>query len=184
MTISDNRRQKTENRRQNSVGGSLNPDFFIGIGDGHRRSTRDEGRGTRDEKGFTLAEAMMAVVVLGIAASGLMLPFSSGAQLRSEGMHRTLGAKLASHLMEQIVHTSFEQIMDYDGYAEAEGQVKDAAGATFSDLNYARFSRNVSCTYVYVPQESGATEPVFIRVTVQVLWNGKDVATINRLVSK
>ena len=109
MTINDN-------RRQNSVGGNLNPDFFIGIGDGHRR-------------GFTLAEAMLAVVVLGIAAAGLLLPFSSGARLRVEGMHRTLGAKLASHLMEQIVHTSFDQIMDdYDGYSEAEGQVKNAAG--------------------------------------------------------
>ncbi|MFC1633894.1 prepilin-type N-terminal cleavage/methylation domain-containing protein [Planctomycetota bacterium] len=134
--------------------------------------------------GFTLAEAMMAIVVLGIASAGLMLPFSSGARLRSEGMHRTLGAKLASHLMEQILHTPFDQIMDYDGYTEPEGQVKNAAGETFSDLNYAKFSRETSCNYVYVSQESGTTEPVFIRVTVRVSWNGDKVATINRLVSQ
>ena len=165
MTINDN-------RRQNSVGGNLNPDFFIGIGDGHRR-------------GFTLAEAMLAVVVLGIAAAGLLLPFSSGARLRVEGMHRTLGAKLASHLMEQIVHTSFDQIMDdYDGYSEAEGQVKNAAGETFTDLNYAKFSRDVNCDYVYVAQESGTTDAIFILVTVRVYWNGENIVTINRLVSK
>jgi prepilin-type N-terminal cleavage/methylation domain-containing protein len=135
--------------------------------------------------GFSLAEAMMAVVVLGIAAAGLLLPFTSGARLRSEGTHRTLGAKLASHLMEQIVHTPFDQIMDdYDGYTEPEGQVKDAALEVFSDPAYAKFSRNVSCAYVYVPQESGVGEPVFIRVTVRVYWNGKDTATMNRLVSK
>jgi Tfp pilus assembly protein PilV len=134
--------------------------------------------------GFTLAEAMMAVVVLGIAAAGLLLPFSIGSQLRCEGVHRTLGARLASHLMEQIVLTPFDQIINYDGYTEAEGQVKDAAGVSLPDLNYARFSREVSCSYVYVPQENGTTQPVFIRVTVSVNWAGKNVATINRLVSE
>jgi prepilin-type N-terminal cleavage/methylation domain-containing protein len=135
-------------------------------------------------RGFTLAEAMMAVVVLGIAATGLLLPFTSGARLRAEGMHRTLGAKLASHLMEQIIHTPFDQIMDYDGYTEPEGQVKNAAGGAFSDLNYAKYSREASCSYVYVAQESGVTEPIFIRVTVRVNWNGDNIVTINRLVSQ
>ena len=134
--------------------------------------------------GFTLAEAMMAVVVLGIAAAGLLVPFSSGGQLRAEGMHRTLGARLASHLMEQIVQTPFDQIMNYDGYTESEGQVKDAAGGTFSDLHYAGYSREVSCRYVYVPQESGTTQPVFIRVTVRVDWSGDNIVEINRLVSR
>jgi prepilin-type N-terminal cleavage/methylation domain-containing protein len=136
-------------------------------------------------RGFTLVEAMMAIVVLGIAAASLLVPFSSGARLRAEGMRRTLGAKLASHLMEQIVHTSFDEIMDdYDDYTEPEGQVLDAAGGTFSDLNYAKFSRNASCDYVYVPQESGTTDAVFIRVTVRVYFSGNNIVTINRLVSK
>jgi type II secretory pathway pseudopilin PulG len=135
--------------------------------------------------GFSLAEALMAVVVLGIAAAGLLLPFSTGAQLRAEGMHRTLGAELASDLMERIVWTPFDQVVDdYDGYTESEGQIKDAAGALFTDLNYARFSRDASCTYVYVPQESGAEDAIFILVTVRVYWSGENVVTANRLVSK
>jgi prepilin-type N-terminal cleavage/methylation domain-containing protein len=151
------------------------------------RQIEGGGRGTPYRcihPGFSLAEAMMAVVVLGIAAAGLLLPFSSGARLRAEGMYRTLGAKLASHLMEQIVHTPFEQIMDYDGYTEPEGQLRDAAGQIITDLTYARFSRDVSCDYVYVPQESEGGEPVFVRVTVRVFWNDKDLVTIHRLVSK
>jgi hypothetical protein len=128
---------------------------------------------------------MMAIVVLGIAAASLLVPFSSGARLRAEGMHRTLGARLASHLMEQIVQTPFDQIMDdYDGYTESEGQVTNAAGEVISDLNYAKFSREVSCNYVYVAQESGTTDPVFIRVTVRVNWDGENLVTINRLVSE
>lgn len=136
------------------------------------------------QRGFTLAEALMASVVLGIAAAGVLLPFSSGAAVRAEGMRRTLGAKLASHMIEEIISKPFDEIMDYDGYAEPEGQVKDAAGAVYTDSNYAKFSRDVSCEYVYVLQESGIGEPVFIRVTVQVRWNSKDVTSITRLVSK
>jgi len=60
-------------------------------------------------RGFTLAEAMMAVVVLGIAAASLLLPFVSGAAVRAEGINRTLAARLASDLMEEIVNTPFDQ---------------------------------------------------------------------------
>ncbi len=136
-------------------------------------------------RGFTLAEAMMAVVVLGIAAASVLLPFISGAAVRAEGINRTLAARLASDLMEEIVNTPFDQIVDsYNGYSESQGQVKDAAGIVFVDPNYTRFSREVSCQYVYVPQESGAENPKFIRVTVQMYYDSKQIATIHRLVGK
>ena len=136
-------------------------------------------------RGFTLAEAMIATVVLGIAAAGVLLPFTSGARVRAEGMRRTLGAKLASDLMEDIVNTPFEQIVaGYDGYSEAQGQVKDADGVVFTDSNYAKFSRSSICDYVYVPQESGSGVPKFIRITVRVFYSGKEIAAINRLVSE
>ena len=139
----------------------------------------------KSRRGFTLAEAMMAVVVLSIAAASVLLPFLSGAVVRAEGINRTLAARLASDLMEEIVNTPFDQIVDsYDGYSEPQGQVKDAAGAVFVDPLYARFSRAVSCQYVYVSQESGAENPKFIRVTVQMYYDGKQIATIHRLVGK
>jgi len=127
----------------------------------------------------------MATVVLGIAAVGILLPFTSGATARAEGMRRTLAAGLASNLMEQILNTPADQIVDsFDGYTEPQGQVKDAAGVVFTDSNYANFSRTVSCTPVYVPQESGTEDARFILVTVQVLYNAKQMAIINRLISK
>lgn len=136
-------------------------------------------------QGFTLAEAMMAVVVLGIASASVLLPFVSGAAVRAEGINRTLAARLAGDLMEEIVNTPFDQIVSsYDGYSEPQGQVKDAAGVVFVDPNYTRFSRDVSCQYVYVPQESGTEDPKYIRVTVQMYYDGREIATIHRLVSK
>jgi len=138
----------------------------------------------KNRRGFTLAEAMIATVVLGIAAAGVLLPFTVGAAVRAEGTRRTLAAKLAGDLMEEIVSTPFDQIIaGYDEYAEPRGQVKDASGIVFTDLNYANFSRDVSCEYVYMPQESGDGEPKFIRVIVRVYYQGGEIANISRLVS-
>ena len=153
----------------------------------HRQNCRKRQQGLKrlTLSGFTLAEAMMAVVVLSIAAAGVLLPFSSGAAVRAEGLCRTLGARLASDLVEQIINTPFDQIIpDYNGYSEPQGQIKDAWGNVFTDSNYACFSRSASCEYVYVPQESGATTPKFILIKVQVLYNDKQIATLYRLVSE
>ena len=127
----------------------------------------------------------MATVVLGIAAAGVLLPFTRGAAVQAEGMRRTLGAKLASDLMQEIVNTQFNQIVAaYGAFSEAQGQVKDAGGVVFTDSNYAMFSRDSTCDYVYVPQESGTGVTKFILVTVRVYYSGKEIAIINRLVSE
>jgi len=135
-------------------------------------------------KGFSLAEAMIATVVLGIAAAGILLPFTSGMSVRAEGMRRTLAAKLAGDLMEEIIKTPFGDIISSYNYAEPQGQVKDAAGVVFTDSNYANFSRDSSCAYVYVPQENETTESIFIRATVRVYYSGREIAVIDRLIAK
>jgi len=127
--------------------------------------------------GFTLAEAMMATVVLGIAAAGVLLPFTSGAAVRAEGMHRTLAANLAGDLIEQIVNTPFSEILT--SYDEPQGQIRDAAGNLLKDTDpsYANFSRTATCKLWH-------GSDYFILVTVKVYYSGKQIATINRLVSK
>jgi len=159
----------------------------------------------RARRGFTLAEAMLATVVLAIAAAGVLLPFTGGAKVRTEGIRRTLAANLASDLMEEIINkpfndpdgvfhpgpddgeTVFDNIDDYDGYSEAEGQIKDAAGEIITDSNYTKFSRTATCEYVTVPQQPLQSEPEncnFILVTVQVKYNGREIVNIKRLISK
>ncbi|MDD5135632.1 MAG: type II secretion system protein [Phycisphaerae bacterium] len=58
--------------------------------------------------GFTLVEALMALVILSIAAAGLLLPFASSAEVQRQGCNETLAAKLASDLTEQIIATDFD----------------------------------------------------------------------------
>jgi Tfp pilus assembly protein PilV len=139
----------------------------------------------RSEVAFSLAEAMIATAVLAVAAAGVLLPFASGAAVRAEGMRRTLAAKLAADLTEQIISTPFEDIVDnFNGYTELQGQVKDSSGAVFTSSNYANFSRDASCQYFYVPQESGAAQSKFILTTVRVYYDGRQIAAINRLITK
>ena len=164
-------------------------------------------------RGFTLAEAMMAVMVLGIAAASVLLPFVSGAAVRAEGINRTLAARLASDLMEQILilpfhdpdgeaydynpgpdsgetgPENFDNIDDYHDYIEAQGQVKNVDGELFTDTDsrYANFSREVTCEYHAMspqPVPGSLEECNFISVTVQVNYSGKQMATIIRLVSE
>ena len=139
-------------------------------------------------RGFTLAEAMLAVTVLGFAAAGVLLPFVSGAAVRAEGMRRTLGAALAGDLVEQIIRTPFGEIVTNYNYTELQGQVKDVTtGMPFTDPKYANYSRKVTCEYAAAypqPEPSSPAECNFILVTVQVNYSGKNVATLSRLVSE
>jgi len=129
----------------------------------------------------------MALVLLGVAAAGVLLPFSNGASVQAEGLHMTLATKLADDLLERILATPPGQIVStWDGYAEAQGRVKDAGGAVFTDAMYANFSRRAVChDEVYVPQQSGPPlASDFLLVTVQVSYQGREMATLSRLISK
>jgi len=141
----------------------------------------------RTRAGFTLPEATIALVILGMAAAGVLLPFSNGASVQAEGLRMTLAAKLADDLMERIIATPPGQIVaTWDGYAEAQGQVKDAGGTVFTDPMYANFSRRATChDNVYVPQQSGPPWPCdYILVSVQTSYQGREMASIRRLISK
>jgi len=137
--------------------------------------------------GFTLLEATIALVLLGMAAAGVLLPFSSGAAVQAEGLRLTLAAKLTNDLLERIIATPASEIVAaWDGYAEAQGQVKDAGGAVLTDPMYAQFSRRVTChDDVYMPQQSGPPQPSdYILVSVQTSYQGREIASLSRLISR
>jgi len=119
-----------------------------------------------------------------------LLPFSGGAAIQAEGIHRTLAAKLAGDLMEQIVATPHDEIVTaWNGYTETAGQIQDVTGVVFTDRMYARFSREVVCDEVYVQQQLMQQNwippaPNYIRATVQVFDRDRPVVTLNRLMSR
>jgi prepilin-type N-terminal cleavage/methylation domain-containing protein len=132
-----------------------------------------------NRKGFTLAEAMIAVVLLAFAASTVSMPFVAGAAVREEGAQRTLAAKLAHDMTEEIVSTDFDQIIfTYDGHYEHNGMLENANGEFFTDPVYADFRRIVSCTPAAV---SGVN---LIWVTVYIYRNNDLLLSLSTLVGE
>ena len=140
----------------------------------------------KNRSGFTLAEAMAALVVLSIVACGLLLPFTSGAAVQAEGSRSTLAAKLASDLMEKIIYTTplDEIITRWGNYQEPQGLVKNDYEMVFSDKSYGAFSRSTHCEYVTMAHESGTGDEKFILATVSVQYNGREMASLNRLITQ
>ena len=149
----------------------------------------------RNKTGFTLIEALLAAVILAIAAAGVILPFSSGASLEAEGVRLAQAAAIASNLMEKIASKpitdpdtqtagDYDDVKDYDGYEESQGQIKDPAGDLITSSEYAPFSRQVTCDDVRLAQQSDLFSPTCVQVTVTVAYNGRTMATLTRLVSK
>ena len=103
----------------------------------------------QNRKGFSLTEATIAMVVLSVAAAGVILPYSTGAAMNTEGARRTLGAKLAADFLEEAA--VFAEIdydnMDlvYDTFQDA-GSVSDADLQAFTDPVYSRYARRSICT--------------------------------------
>ena len=133
---------------------------------------------TRQQKGFTLAEALMAMVILSIAAIGIVQPFSAGAAVQVEGCQRSLAAKLSSDLLEEIINTEYDEIVtEWTGYSEEEGEVKDSLGNVFTDTSYADYSRDVTL------QQTAALSNIEHQwVTVAVYRNGIEMAELSSLV--
>ncbi len=125
----------------------------------------------------------MALVILGMAAAGVLLPFSSGATNQAEGMRRTLAAKLANDLMEQIIATTApaQIVTDWNGHSEAEREVTDASGAVFADPMYSGFSRSVVCSTKGLSTTSNQVQFVLIKVTVA--WHGREIVTLSSWVN-
>jgi type II secretory pathway pseudopilin PulG len=135
--------------------------------------------------GFTLAEALLAVVLLGIAASSILLPFTAGAVLRKEGAARTLASNLASEQMEKVLRTPFADIvLTWNDHTEQAGTLTDSAGNTLAGNTYSPFTRTTTCSYVRTGQQSGLTDASLIHVTVDVTYRGASLVTLNRLISE
>lgn len=132
-----------------------------------------------NRKAFTLAEAMMAVVLLAMAASAVSLPFVAGANVRAEGARRTLAAKLAHDLLEEIVNTDFNNIIaTYDGYYEPHGLVENANGEVFADPIYANFCRVATCTPAIVGDVN------LLWVTVYIYYGDDEMLHLSTLVGE
>lgn len=141
-------------------------------------------RNFNNRSGFTLVEAMMAMVVLALAVTGVLLPYSSAASVHAEGSRQTLASKLAADLVEEIV-LSLESGNSYflTPFYEAEGEVTKYEGeGSYSGEVYKYFSRESNCQRMVIGTGRNVTE-LGTCVTVTVSFDGREMVTLKTLVS-
>ncbi len=137
---------------------------------------------TTQNTGFTMIEATIAMVILAIAAAGVLLPFANAASVQQEAARQTMAANLASELMEIILRDNYDDIISkYEIFEEDEGQMKDSDGHKRDDLAddeaaYTGYSRAASCQTVTV---AGVD---LIAVTVVVYYDNREMTRITTLV--
>jgi len=131
-----------------------------------------------NRKGFTLAEALIAMVILAMAASGAILPFSSGAAAQAEGARRTLAAKLAADRLEEMINSDFDDLWLYEADPQFEGFITDGNGALFTDPAYAKFMRIVTCT----PAKVGDVDLIW--ATVAIWYDGDKMLQLSTLIGQ
>ena len=62
--------------------------------------------------------------------------------------------------------------------------MRNSTGNIFTNLSYSNFSRKVECQYVYVDQQAGEKDPIFILTTVNVYYSGRKIADTKMLIGE
>ena len=128
-----------------------------------------------NNKAFTLAEAMMAVVLLAIAVSGILLPFAGGAALQSEGSRRNLAAQVAANVLEEFIIVDPNAVI---GYSETNQPITDAVGQPMTDAVYQDF------TYSFVCNPAGIPGLTLGWATVRVYYRNNEIVSLSTLVGE
>ena len=129
--------------------------------------------------GFTLIEATGAMLLLALAAAGILLPFANAASVQAEGARQTLAANLASEMMEKVLQTETSTILSSFGvYSEAKGAMLDTKGELLTDSIYTGFSRSV------VSQAVTVKSVPLVKITVSVAYEGNEMTQVTTLVGQ
>ena len=153
---------------------------------------------TNYPRGMTLMEALLAAVVMAMTAGAVIMPYAAGARCTLQNARQTLAVNLAQEMMEEILtlpfrdpegdeagetgRSTWDDIDDYHGCAEAAGDVRSFDGVVAEDPATVGLSRHVTVESVYVSGQTPEDSPSFLRVAVEVRYKGSPVATVCRLV--
>ena len=160
----------------------------------------------RGRGGFTLAEALLASVVMATVATSCMLPLLASAQQVQESERIKYATELGQALMEEISaravsdarvsgtvlgpgpgETSRKAYCNVDAFhglsETTDGVLRDYEGAAVAGSALSGFTRSATVQYVnYAGQAVGDTGS-FVLITVNVFHGSRPLATFTRLMT-
>ena len=166
---------------------------------------RRRRRRVRRAGGYTLAESLIASVVLAIAIVGIAGTLAASYQQNSVRGNTTTALSLAQQLMEEMAakpmdppagqtnkpgwqqgqtdRRLYDTLDDSDGYADLSGSIQAADGSTINLSNGGTYQRSVSMQSG-VP--AGLTGPGadFVMVTVTVQMPRNQVVSVSQLFTR
>jgi MSHA pilin protein MshD len=147
--------------------------------------------------GITLLESLLAALILAMAVTAVIMPFTAGAQAAAEETRITLAVNLAQDLLEEILSKPFhdpngtdagetgrsawDDMSDYDGFLEPEGCLTGFDGTGLDGRGTVGLTRHATVQSVYVAGQDTTEPPTFYRVTVEVRYHGGTILTLSRL---
>lgn len=127
-----------------------------------------------NERGFTLVEMIIAIVVLGVGVAGVMLAFSTAVRSSADPMVQHQLLAVAEEMMEEVqlkpyvaatntapagcARDTFNDVMDYNGYSKPACAIDGTAVAALTGYT-------VSVSITSTPL-SGVAEALRISITV------------------
>ena len=153
---------------------------------------------------FTLAEVLIASVVLAIAAAALTQAIVAGQVQTSEALRDWRAVSLAEALLEEVLalpyddpqgasapgpeagensRASFDNCDDFHGFTETAGNLTDATGAAYGQT-FQIFSRSVTAAYT-TQTPPGLGGPINgLDVTVTVTDDRQTTWSISRFIAE
>ena len=146
-------------------------------------------RTSRRAAGFTLAEAMIASVVLAVAVIGISWTLAASYQQNEVRGNKTTALSLAQQLMEDIAskpmdppasgdhggwaagytnRSLYDTIDDYNGYTDTSSALPMGDGTTIDAGDGGSYTRSVTVTGNALPSGLTGTSSDFMLVTVTV----------------
>lgn len=126
----------------------------------------------------------MAMVVLAIAASGILMSFAAAASIQAEAQRQVIASRLAADLLEEIAAMNYADIRsNYVGktISESAGSLKDSTGAAINvaqNPDYIGLGRSVT-GWLDTTTVSGVN---LIGLRVEVQYRDKPVAAVSTLI--
>lgn len=118
-------------------------------------------------RGFTLMEVVVLIVVLGIAAAGVLLVFQNTVHRSADPQIYKQALAIAEAMLDEILlnaydhdgvvgtRAQFNDVQDYNGYTTAPGGMTDIQGAAIPGL--AAYNASVAVATPAALNDEGAT---------------------------